>query len=196
MKKRLWFILCLIFVTANLAVAQTKTVTNANLEKHRQKRLEAERDYRENYERLGFPSPEELDRQLEQDRRERSELSQRLREEKLERERMQREDRYRWAELEILRSNANQNNQGAYYGNNYPFTNFGFYPFYSYPTGYFYNHNNRFRGRRGFFRGGNFYDTVSPINVYPPSGVRLGTGGVRIGITGGGRFPARIRSPR
>jgi hypothetical protein len=197
MKKRLLFILCSIFVAANLASAQTKTLTNSDLEKYRQKRLQAEREYRENYERLGFPSPEELDRQRDQDRKEMSELSDRLRNEKLERERLERENEFRRTEIEILRSNANQNNQGAFGGNNYPFTTFGGYPFYSYPTGYFYNYDNRFRGNHGYFRGGNFYDSVSPINVYPPSGVRIGTGGVRIGITSGeNRFPARIRSPR
>lgn len=75
MKKRLLFILCSIFVGANLTIAQTKTVTNSDLEKHRQKRLQAEREYRENYARLGFPSPEELDRQIEQSRVERAELA-------------------------------------------------------------------------------------------------------------------------
>ena len=66
MKKRLLFVLCSIFVAANLTAAQTKTVTNSDLEKYRQKRLQAERDYRENYAKLGFPSPEELERQIEQ----------------------------------------------------------------------------------------------------------------------------------
>lgn len=86
MKKRLWFILCLIFVAANFAIAQTKTVTNADLEKHRQKRLQAEKDYRENYAKLGFPSPEELEKQNEQSRAEREQLSRRLEAEQRENE--------------------------------------------------------------------------------------------------------------
>ena len=198
MKKRLLFVLCLIFVTTIVTFAQTKTVTNSDLEKHRQKRLQAEKEYRENYEKLGFPSPEELDRQIEQDRIERSELAERLRNEKLERERMQREDNQRQAQIEILRGNANQYSQSVQTGSNYsPFTNFGSYPFFSFPNGYYYNHSNRFSGRRGYFRGGSFYDSVSPINVYPSSGVRISTGGVRIGITSGGnRFPSRIKSTR
>jgi hypothetical protein len=39
-----------------------RTVTNTDLEAYKQKRLTADRDYKENYEKLGFPSPEELDR--------------------------------------------------------------------------------------------------------------------------------------
>jgi len=88
MKKRLMFILCLSFIATVSAVAQNRTVTNSDLEKFRQKRLEAERDYRENYARLGFPSPEELEKQIEQSRRERADLSARLRAENLERERL------------------------------------------------------------------------------------------------------------
>lgn len=198
MKKRLLFIFCFIFVTTNVTAAQTKTVTNLDLEKHRQKRLQAEREYRENYQKLGFPSPEELDRQIEQDRIERSALAERLRNEELERERIQREENQRQAQIEILRRNANQYNQSIETGSNYyPSANFGLYPFFNYPAGYYYNNRNRFRGNRGYFLGGNFYDSVSPINVYPSSGVRISTGGVRIGITNGGsRFPSPIRSPR
>lgn len=53
--------------------AQTKTVTNADLEQFRQKRVESEKKLREDYARMGFPSPEELDRQ---NRRRRAELEQ------------------------------------------------------------------------------------------------------------------------
>ncbi len=49
-----------IAATAISSMAQNKTVTNADLEKYRQARLAAEREYRENYERLGMPSPTEL----------------------------------------------------------------------------------------------------------------------------------------
>ena len=72
------FILVLIFVAANLTIAQTKTVTNGDLEQFKQKRLKAEKDYRENYEKLGFPSPEELERQSEQSKRELAELARRI----------------------------------------------------------------------------------------------------------------------
>ncbi|HLM61785.1 MAG TPA: hypothetical protein VK308_13345 [Pyrinomonadaceae bacterium] len=88
MRKRLLFVLVFSFIAAVSLSAQTRTVTNENLEKYRQKRVAAERDLRENYERLGFPSPEELQRQIEQTRAERAELAERLRAENIERERL------------------------------------------------------------------------------------------------------------
>lgn len=66
--------------------AQTNTVTNSDLEKFRERRLKAERDYRENYERLGMPSPEEIEKQREEDISRTVELGDRLRRERLERE--------------------------------------------------------------------------------------------------------------
>ncbi|MBK9768953.1 MAG: hypothetical protein IPP63_19145 [Chloracidobacterium sp.] len=69
-------------------MAQNKTVTNADLEKYWQARLAADREYRENYERLGMPSPTELDRRREQSRIETERLSEKLRSAELERERL------------------------------------------------------------------------------------------------------------
>lgn len=86
MKRQIALFLGLIFSVSSLTFAQTKTVTNANLEKYRQKRVRAEREYRENYKKLGFPSPEELERQIEESRLEREELSARLQAEKDEKE--------------------------------------------------------------------------------------------------------------
>ncbi len=93
MKKQILFLLSLVFIFTNLVAGQNRTVTNADLEKHRQKRLEAQREYRENYEQLGFPSPEMLEREIEQSRVERSELAARLRAENLEREQLNLERR-------------------------------------------------------------------------------------------------------
>lgn len=86
MKRQIVLFLGLIFSVSSLTFAQTKTVTNADLEKYRQKRVRAEREYRENYKKLGFPSPEELERQIEESRIEREELSTRLQAEKDEQE--------------------------------------------------------------------------------------------------------------
>lgn len=97
MKKRLLFIFCLVSGVGGIAFGQTRTVTNADLEGYKQKRLRAEKDLRENYAMLGFPSPEELQRQYDEDAKERDELSARLREARLERERIA-------AELESARS--------------------------------------------------------------------------------------------
>lgn len=64
MKSSIWLALGLIFVVSNIVLAQTakKTVTNEDLEKFKQKRLQAEAEYREKYKELGMPSPEELEK--------------------------------------------------------------------------------------------------------------------------------------
>lgn len=149
MKMRLLFILVLSFVAASSTFAQKRTVTNENLEKFRQKRLAAERDLRENYEKLGFPSPEELQRQIEQSRIERENLSARLRAENLERERIDLERQI--AENEA-RNNALQSpaqNYPVYQNDN----SFGSAPygFYGFPT---FGYSNRRFNRGGF--GGRF----------------------------------------
>lgn len=89
-------ILMFIFAaTAVSASAQRKTITNADLEKYRQERLAAERDYRENYASRGMPSPEELEKRREESRIAAEKLSERLRGEELERERLERSVEYR-----------------------------------------------------------------------------------------------------
>jgi hypothetical protein len=109
-----------------------RTVTNADLERYRSQRLNAERDYRENYERLGFPSPEELDRQLEQSRIEREELSAKLREDRLERERINAEALRAQAELA-----AAYNERQAELSEGYqPFYGYGGFPAYGYGSYY------------------------------------------------------------
>ena len=91
MREKILFMVCVCLLAAVPAIAQTRSVTNAELEKFRQKRVKAEQDYRENYARMGFPSPEELDRQLEKSRVEREELSTRLTAERLQREKAEAE---------------------------------------------------------------------------------------------------------
>lgn len=82
----------LTFVFLALAAAATvfpqtgKTVTNADLEKYRQQRLKAEKDYQDNYARMGFVSPEEMQRQIEKSRVERETLAARLFSERLRQE--------------------------------------------------------------------------------------------------------------
>lgn len=88
MKQRSLFAFCIILLLAGFAAAQSRTVTNADLEKYREARLNNEREYRENYERLGLPSPEEIDRRREQSSRVTQELSSKLRAERLESERI------------------------------------------------------------------------------------------------------------
>lgn len=82
MKKKILLFTILIFSAPVFAFAQTKTVTNADLEAFKQKRLAAEKDLRENYAKLGFPSPQELEKQIEKSRIEREELAAQLRAER------------------------------------------------------------------------------------------------------------------
>lgn len=81
MKKLCILILGLAFVVP--VFAQTKTVTNADLEKFRQQRLKAEKDLRERYAEMGFPSPEEREEQNARRQAELEEYSAQLREERL-----------------------------------------------------------------------------------------------------------------
>ncbi len=67
-------------------VCPIETITNADLEKFRQKRLAAEKDLRENYAKLGFPSPAELEKQNEEAAKDRAERAEKYRQARLERE--------------------------------------------------------------------------------------------------------------
>jgi hypothetical protein len=87
MRSRMSFLMCLVLALAFSVSAQTRSVTNGSLEAYKQDRLKNEREYRENYERLGLPSPEEIGRRHEQSAKELAELSSKLRAEELERER-------------------------------------------------------------------------------------------------------------
>jgi len=84
--KTKWSFFVVIILLASLgAAAQTKSLTNADLEKYKHDRLKAEQDYRENYERWGMPSPEELDRRAEKSQKDLKELAAKLREEEIQR---------------------------------------------------------------------------------------------------------------
>ena len=57
--------LCIAILSLAAAVstlAQTKTVTNADLERFRVPRVESEKKLREDYAKMGFPSPEEIEK--------------------------------------------------------------------------------------------------------------------------------------
>lgn len=86
---------CLFFVLLSVigVSAQSRTITNVDLEPYRAKRLAAERELRENYSKLGFPSPIEFERRNLESARQLSELSSRLRNERLDRERREAEAR-------------------------------------------------------------------------------------------------------
>ncbi len=145
MKRQVLFLSALVLGISSLTFAQTKTITNADLEKYRQKRLAAERELRENYREMGFPSPEEMERQNEKDRKETAELSQRLRQQRIEREALKNSNY----------QNNNQNlNQTDYSYPNPNFVDYGQYrtSTYIYPNIFnrrFFRPNNRRNFRRG-----------------------------------------------
>ena len=87
MKRAGW---CLGFLVAlvTVGVAQVPTVDNFTLEKYQKQRIAAQRDYQENYARMGFPSPEELDRQREADMTAQLQLADQLRQARLEQQRI------------------------------------------------------------------------------------------------------------
>lgn len=78
-----------ILMAAPAAFGQARTVDNFALDKYKHQRLAAEKDLRENYGKLGFPSPEELERRRQKDEDDKAALLDRLREERLERERIE-----------------------------------------------------------------------------------------------------------
>ena len=194
MKKLCVSILCL--TSAVTAFAQTKTVTNADLEKFRQQRLKAERELKENYAKMGFPSPEEIEKRNARERAELEQYAERLRSERLQKEIL--------AEVEQLRSQVDSVNaqvsdlldQGGYYSN--PGYVYSYdYPFYGYGYGYYGKH--RFRGGRfplaKISRLPQNMRTVQEHAIMYPSSQSVyqqATGNVRIGAPigrfGGGRF--------
>ncbi len=137
MKKQILVFLGLIFLFSSLTAAQTKTVTNKDLEKFRQKRLQAEREYRENYKRLGFPSPEELEQKRIADQKDLIEFSRQLELQRLEREAAQAE-----AENQALRA---QNHYLQSFGGSSGYQSSGYIVGYS---PYYYGYFNRYRSNR------------------------------------------------
>jgi len=88
MRHQIIILLCIIFALSVSAAAQARLVTNTSLEAYKQERLKNEREYRDNYERLGLPSPEELETRNAKSAKEISELTDKLRADELERERI------------------------------------------------------------------------------------------------------------
>ena len=159
MIQRLLFVFCLIVLLTGYLTAQ-RTVTNADLEKYKQARLEADKDYRENYQRLGLPSPEELEKRREASRAEMDKLYEKLRADRLE-------------EARINAIQAAANSQWASSTQYVPFVLSYSDPAYIYyPNGFY---RNRYYPNRRFSR----FNRGNPIGLgyvgggqFWPSGVR------------------------
>ena len=178
MRKRILFVLVFSFVTTVSIAAQTRTVTNDDLEKFRQKRLAAERDLRENYERLGFPSPEELERQIEQSRAERAELAERIRAETLERERLNIERQRAANEARSFNyqnqiENYQSNERDVFFNYGYAPTEFYNFPNFGFPNNRFYRGNRYNNFRRNYNNSPRIeYRNNLPVVVRPPQTIR------------------------
>ena len=170
MTQKLLFIFCLILSVSSFAVAQ-RSVTNADLERYRQSRLNAEREYRENYQRLGLPSPEELAVRRDQSQADLIETSERLRTARLERERLavdreRIEREYDAERLKLAAAYIHSLPQEGFFGDG-GFVGFGS-PFSPFHDGCRFGHFRRgFRGQEGYFAGGQFWPTGSRTRSRP-----------------------------
>ncbi|MEP6850918.1 MAG: hypothetical protein ABI999_18820 [Acidobacteriota bacterium] len=155
MKLKVCLFVCILGLLAISAFAQGRTVTNFDLEKYRTQRVAAERDLRENYEKLGFSSPEERAKREEAKRIENEELAARFERERIERETAE-------ATEQQAAYAARQQN---YYQSTpvYPEYGGGFY------TGF--SGRNRFRGGTrfqqpsGYFAGGAFWPAPTTLRI-------------------------------
>jgi hypothetical protein len=184
---KILLIACSIFVLSGFAIAQApkRTITNLDLEKYKTQRLAAEKDLKENYEALGFPSPEEMAARQKAAEIESNALSERLVRERVERERL-------WLEQQYVQSlggpsvyvvqNSNDSQSRPFYYTGY----YRRYPnhFPQYPPGYYLPNGTTVGG-------GYFYP-----NANPNQGVRINTTPIQINTTGPNNPPVRIRAPR
>jgi len=129
-------VLCVFFSLAVAGISQQtarRTVTNSDLERFSQKRLEADREYRETYAAKGLPSPEQLQAQRDARVKEQLELAAKLEAADLERERL--------ALAAMSLQQPQVITQGVpYYSPDYGYLGFG-------SGGFAGGFGNRFRGR-------------------------------------------------
>lgn len=147
---------CILF-GAKVVSAQNKTVTNADLERFREQRLKAEREYRENYLRLGMPSPEELEERRQADMARAIAIGERLRRERIERE-------MREAEISAIanmRTDQGQNIQSVILRDG------------AYAVGYIYGNGYRGRYRRHHWTGNRqqvYWRAAGGMVIWEPGG--------------------------
>jgi hypothetical protein len=124
-------VVLMIFAAVISVTAQKRTITNADLEKYRQERMRAEKEYMDTYERLGRPSPEELRRQRDESLAATARVAEMLMQQELEREQMElQRDQFRHEdETGPRHSGALYNGAapGLVYGAGYGFGGYGEY---------------------------------------------------------------------
>jgi len=146
MKLKGLFVFCLISGLVGVCAAQTRTITNDDLEQYRQQRIRADRDLKENYVKLGFSSPEEREKREADSQRKLTELADRLKMRRIEQERID-ADRANaesaaaaQAVAAYTRSMQNQQQQPNYDQGYY--MNYGYGPFGGIGGGYWGNWGN------------------------------------------------------
>lgn len=138
--KKIAVVFCVVFSFSAVLSAQTagRTVTNFELEKYRNQRTAAEREYRETYAQRGMLSPEELKLASDARVQQTLDLAVKLKDQELEEQRLALEANAQQLQVEELRSSQ----AGPVY-----------YPYDNSIVGYgaFGDFGRRFRGRRGGF---------------------------------------------
>ena len=139
MRSRSFFVLASILAFAGFSAAQ-RQVTNADLETYRDQRIRPQAELRQDYARLGFPSPAELERREKERNRNIDQLAGTLRQQALEETRSYRDYESAFASRpqQVIQQEPEED---PYHAGDmaYPV-----YPGYGYPTypGYGYPSNN------------------------------------------------------
>jgi hypothetical protein len=160
--KKIAVVFCVFFSLSMAVAAQTsrRTVTNFDLEKYRDQRVAAEREYRDTYAQRGMLSPDEIKAASDARIQQTLDLAERMRSDQIEQQRLALQAQAQQIEIEELRSQQ-------------PAPQSAFYPYDSsiWSYGVFSDFGGGFRGRN--FRVGTGRDYyVGGGNVWPG---RLGT---------------------
>lgn len=150
-----------VLFAAAVCSAQMRSVTNLDLEKYRAERIRAETDLRENYAKLGFPSPEVRERREAESAKARAQLAESLRTQRIEEERIEAIREAARRESSYVRTQIVQQET------QYP----GYFWQYDIPFGWQLRRRQVYQ-QPGYFAGGQFWPTgpaVRPQVSRPPT---------------------------
>jgi hypothetical protein len=140
MRSRSFFVLVSILAFAGIGAAQ-RQVTNADLETYRDQRVRAQAELRQDYARLGFPSPAELERREKERNRHIDQLASTLRQQSLDENKSYREYESAFASRpqQVI---VEQPEQDPFHAGDPVYPTYGYpsygYPGYGYPGTYGY----------------------------------------------------------
>ena len=148
--KKIAVVFCALFSLAMAASAQTtRTVTNFDLEKYRDQRVAAEREYRETYAKRGMPSPDELKAASDARIQQTLDLAERMRADQFEQQRLALQTQAQQIQIEELRS---QQSAPVFYPSDNLIWSYG--GFTDFGRGRFRSRDLRNRNGRGYYIGG------------------------------------------